>query len=246
MYLSRLILNPLNAQARAELARPYEMHRTLLNAFPQGSVNKERNEADSAGVLFRVDENPRDNIIAVLVQSRDVPDWSFLNGQKDARGHSYLLPASANGDGKPNPATTEFDWKKKIHVGQTLAFRLRANPTKRLGKGAGMEHYKRVGIYKEDERLKWLREKMEGDVHRPQLVGGFRLLRAQIGQEEKIENFKAINRADQSYDLKLFSVRFDGVLQIVDLSNAIRTLESGIGTAKGFGFGLLSIAPIKE
>jgi len=244
MYLSRLTLNPRNAQVRAELARPYEMHRTLLKAFPRGAIGVARDADNAAGVLFRVDQKPRENVIAMLVQSRIAPDWSFLDNQRDARGHPYLLPASLIEDGKPNPAMTEFDLSNKIAAGQTLAFRLRANPTKRLGKAAGDDKGKRVGLYTEEEQLKWLRDKLQGDEHR-QLTGGFRLLRAQISQEEKIENPKAINRADQSHDLKVFAVQFDGVLEVVDEDEAIRTIERGVGSGKGFGFGLLSLAPIR-
>jgi len=234
MYLSRLTLNQRNAQVRAELARPYEMHRTLLRAFPQGVVDKNRDEDDAAGVLFRVDEKPGENLITVLVQSRIAPDWSFLNEKRDVRGHAYLLGPS---ESKP------FDLK--LVAGQTLAFRLRANPTRRLGKSAGADKGKRVGIYKEEDQLKWLQEKMEGNEHRRQLAGGFHLLRAQISREEKIENPNAINRADQSHDLKVFAVQFDGVLQVVDPVKAIQTIEVGIGSAKGFGFGLPSVAPIR-
>jgi len=245
IYLSRLIINPRNTQVRAELARPYEMHRTLLRAFPEGKFGVSRDKDDAAGVLFRVDEKPRENLILTLVQSKSTPDWSFLNDQHDRRGQPYLLPASVIGDGKPNPAITKLDLSKKLKVGQTLTFRLRANPTKRLGKAAGDDEGKRVGIYKEEEQQKWLREKLEGNEHR-QLAGGFRPLRVQISREERIENAKAINRNDQSYDLKLFAVQFDGVLQIVDLGKAIQTIEQGIGSAKGFGFGLLSVAPARE
>ena len=91
MFLSHLVLNPCNAQVRAELARPYELHRTLLRAFPQGIVHKERGDDDAAGVLFRVDEQPRTNSITVLVQSKIAPDWAFLNDKRDAGGHAYLL-----------------------------------------------------------------------------------------------------------------------------------------------------------
>ena len=44
MYISQLVLNPCNAQVRAELAHPYELHRTLLRAFPPGSVHKPRDD----------------------------------------------------------------------------------------------------------------------------------------------------------------------------------------------------------
>ena len=91
MYLSRLILNPLCAQVRAELARPYEMHRTLSRAFPQDTFRKTRDDSNAAGVLFRVEESPRDNRIVVLVQSQIAQDWTYLNDERDARGHEYLL-----------------------------------------------------------------------------------------------------------------------------------------------------------
>ena len=39
---------------------------------------------------------------------------------------------------------------------------------------------------------------------------------------------------------------FDGVLEVNDPDIFIKSIESGIGSAKGFGFGLLSIAPVKE
>ena len=34
MYLSRLILNPRSRRVQRELAEPYEMHRSLMKAFP--------------------------------------------------------------------------------------------------------------------------------------------------------------------------------------------------------------------
>lgn len=243
MYLSQLLLNPRNAQVRTELARPYELHRTLLRAFPQGGVGVARDGDDAAGVLFRVDESPRNHRIVVLVQSKTAPDWSFLDGKRDARGHAYLLPAPLIGDGKLNPATTEFDVSKKIHAGQTLAFRLRANPTKRLGKSAGDDHHKRVGIYDEDKQLEWLREKLEGNPEKHRPPSGFHIVRAMVSRDEKIENQEAIHRDNRTHDLKLLSVLFDGILQVADVERASQAIERGVGSAKGFGFGLLSLAP---
>ena len=34
MYLSRLILNPRHRRVQREVANPYEMHRSLMRAFP--------------------------------------------------------------------------------------------------------------------------------------------------------------------------------------------------------------------
>ena len=38
MYLSQLTLNPRNRRAQRELAAPYQMHKTLMRAFPFGTT----------------------------------------------------------------------------------------------------------------------------------------------------------------------------------------------------------------
>jgi CRISPR system Cascade subunit CasE len=223
MYLSRLTLNPRNAQVRAELAHPYELHRTLLRAFPPGSVHKPRDDDGAAGILFRVDESLREHKITVLVQSHLAPDWSFLNAEHDARGHTYLLCP---------PESKAFDLK--FAVGQRLAFRLRANPTRRLGKSAGERQGKRVGILKEEEQLEWLRRKAD--------AGGFRIIRVLISREERIVDSPGAKPARPA--LEWFAVQFDGILQVVNVDAFVRTLRGGIGSGKAFGFGLLSLAPV--
>lgn len=226
MYLSQLLLNPRSAQVRAELARPYEMHRTLLKAFPAGGVNQDRADDDAAGVLFRVDEKPLESVIAVLVQSKIPPDWSFLSDKRDARGHAYLLQPA---EFKP--------FELKLVAGQMLAFRLRANPTKRLGNHARDENGKRVGIYDEAGQLEWLKRKVE--------AGGCRIVRAMVSRDERIENKDAIHRDNRTHDLKLLSVQFDGILQVVSMEDLWKTVVRGIGSGKVFGFGLLSLAPVR-
>ncbi len=228
MFLSQLTLNPRNLQVRAELARPYEMHRTLSKAFPQNTYDKERDGADAAGVLFRAEQDARTNRITVLVQSKLEPNWTWLQEEHDARGHAYLA----------RPAAYKA-FELRLVPGQMLAFRLRANPTKRR-KSDG----KRIGLEYANEKLDWLRAKLQGDEKREQIPGGFRMVRATVGDEEFIKNENAIRRAERSHDLKLLVAQFDGVLQVEDPVNALETLERGIGSGKAFGFGLLSLARV--
>ena len=113
MYLSRLILNPRNRRVQKEVAQPYQMHRSLMKAFPDNlKPGDER-------VLFRLEAHPRTGALTLLVQSLTLPDWSWL-AESNARG--YLLPVN-----EPNPAVKSFDLN--LAPGQVLAFRLRANPT---------------------------------------------------------------------------------------------------------------------
>ncbi|HXF64759.1 MAG TPA: type I-E CRISPR-associated protein Cas6/Cse3/CasE [Caldilineaceae bacterium] len=214
MYLSRLILNPRSRQVQRELARPYEMHRTILRAYPEKLAEQ------AERVLFRVDAQPRTGALQLLVQSHLCPDWGWL-----AETSGYLDP-HANGE---NPALKEFDLH--LRAGQLLAFRLRANPTQKLSRSLarGLEKGKRVGLYKPEEQLAWLARK--GETH------GFRLVSATAQQQERLDD--AIHR------LKLLSVLFEGVLQVTDGARLAEAVASGIGSGKAFGFGLLSLAPMR-
>jgi CRISPR system Cascade subunit CasE len=130
MYLSRLILNPRSRQVQKELADPYQLHRTIMAAFPDVLPPDER-------VLFRVDL--ADGLPVLLVQSQHPPEWDCLDPPGE-RG--YLRPTSL-----PNPAVKQV--ALALAAGQRLRFRLRANPTvKRAGK--------RVGLYRQEEQIDWL------------------------------------------------------------------------------------------
>ena len=139
MYLTRIFLNPYSRQAQSEAARSYQMHKTLLKAFPTPLPENER-------VLFRLEEHPRSGGLMVLVQSQTVPNWSILP-------ETYLLPTDQlPGQIEANPEVKLVD----LHVsqGQFLAFRLLANPTvKRAGK--------RHALYRADEQNEWLKRKLE-------------------------------------------------------------------------------------
>jgi CRISPR system Cascade subunit CasE len=211
MYLSRLILNPRHRRAQRELAQPYQMHRSLLRAFPD-NLDRERER-----VLFRVEVNPRSSEPAVLLQSTLEPDWSWLQ-ENGARG--YLL--------RP-PETKPFDLQ--LAPGQTLVFRLRANPTaRRTFVEKGEKKKRRVGLYREEEQIAWLERKGEH--------GGFRPLSVRSGGQETVGGWDK-----ERHKLKLLAVQFDGLLQVTDPARLRQTVRQGIGSGKGLGFGLLSLAP---
>lgn len=217
IYLSRLTPDLRSRQAQRDLMAPYELHRTLLRAFPNGKTGIDRTDAEAAGVLFRVEDRSASSP-TVLVQSRVAPEWSVLKA-------GYLASP---------PLVKPIELM--LRPEQVLAFRLRANPTRRLSAGKGHSG-KRVGIYKLEEQLMWLARK--GEQH------GFRLLQAQVATSTKLKDEQAIRRGSQRHDLELLAVRFDGLLRVGDPNRLIEAVETGIGSAKGFGFGLLSLAPAR-
>ena len=113
----------------------------------------------------------------------------------------------------------------KVADGQLLAFKLRANPTM---KKAG----KRIGLIKEEDRLNWLRRKAGN--------GGFDFVQLQTIPAGIVKTQKA------DKIISFYSVTFQGILKVTDRAKFTETLAHGIGSGKGLGFGLLSVAPYKD
>jgi len=235
MYLSRLLLNPRSRQVQRELANPYEMHRTLSRALPNNLMHVARNQENTAGLLYRLDIHPQSGHLALLVQSQQHPDWTFLLpiDRNSESNQSYLLITDLWQEER-NPAIKEINLQ--VAIGQSLHFRLRANPTKRMGNSAQYDKGKRVGIYDEEGLRAWLKRKAD--------AGGFQIQSLLISQDEKLIRQAAIKTEGASHKLELFSVQFDGILQVIDPAAFLTALQAGIGSGKAFGFGLLSVAPV--
>ena len=221
MYLSRLLLNPRSRQVQHELADTYEMHRTICRAFP-GEIFQDN---QASGILFRVDVHPNTGVPTLLIQSLEMPNWSYLlTSRKD-----YLLGETNLPVGADNPAVKQVDLQ--LRAGQVLAFRLRANPTKRLKESA-----KRIGLFREEDQLTWLGRKIE--------AAGGTLVSAHITGKANLRG-KLFAEKNDDRRMKFISAQFDGILQVKDPSLLVKAVGVGIGSAKGFGFGLLSLAPVR-
>ena len=213
LYVSRLWLNPRSRQAMAEVANPYNLHRTLTRALSDGE------EYLLARLLFRVEDRMESRTPWLLVQTLCPPDWGYL-----AEHPGYLL--------RP---VEEKSVEPAVRQGQRWRFRLRANPTKRLpGRQAvdaagKMKDGPRVQLFHEEDQLAWLAR--QGAQH------GFALVGCQVSGVEMQHSRKAIGP-----EMHHQAVTFDGLLQITDLAAFRMALEGGIGPGKGLGFGLLSVA----
>ncbi len=248
LFLSRLLLNPFSRQVMSEIANPYEMHRTIMRAFPQQEQISTRKAREEFGVLFRCEQREGEHPVKVYVQSLLEPDWSYLYGLS---GYLYkncenacecknIMPAYAN-----------------LKAGQLLSFRLKANPTKRVGKEGDPLRGKRVDLLREDEQIEWLVRKSQGSGDIP---AGFEILGMTATEKDSLpETLKFIRvrgegkissrKKDTSSEKGVsqvthLSVIYEGILRITDREAFIQTLIRGIGPGKAFGFGLLSVAPV--
>lgn len=117
-------------------------------------------------------------------------------------------------------------FQPRLEAGRLYRFRLLANPTvKRDGR--------RLGLLREEDQRAWLARKLaeaggelSGCVVVPQ---GFQRSRKNPREDDDAQTHLA--------------VLFEGVLRVADPMRLTEALENGIGPAKGYGFGLLSLAP---
>ncbi len=217
MYLSRLMLNPRSRQVQRELLNPYELHRTILRGFPD--------RRDRSGVLHRLDIHPRSAAITLLVQSLAEPNWQWLTRS------AYLLPAEDTA-GRSNPAVKSFDLH--LQPGQVLCFRLRANPTikkVRRDDTGQRRNSNRVPLLRAEQQAAWLERQGQQN--------GFHLLQVEVGIPQELVASKGGGQAP----ILVYSVQFEGRLQVTDPARLQQAVARGIGPAKAFGCGLLSLAP---
>lgn len=214
MYLSRLILDPRSRQVRSEMANPYQLHRTVMSAFPERLPPDER-------VLFRLEVQRKTGIPILLVQSQYPPDWSAVQPPRKSR---YLLLSERGEWEGENPAVKSV--QMRLVAGQVLAFRLRANPTVR-------RNGKRLGLYREEEQQGWLQRKLQ--------EAGARLLEARQDDQGRVNG--TLYRQGLPHRLQFLAVNFEGLLRVEDAERLTLSIRNGIGSGKGLGFGLLSLAP---
>lgn len=240
IYLSALDLNPRSSLVRRDIADCNDLHRTVLSAFPAPVGDVKAREAFA--VLYRL-ETARTSPIRLLVQSETEPDWSRLSS-------GYLCP------GRSAATKRVDDHYETLFCGHELRFRLRANPTKRVGK-TGKPGWvgKRVNLVTEAAQLAWLERKGRD--------GGFDLLTARAapglfglshpGNRSSVLEVQARTtsqiegwRGCEGQKLSFGSVLFDGELRITDTESFRETLRRGIGSGKAYGFGLLSVAAARD
>jgi CRISPR system Cascade subunit CasE len=247
LYLSRLTLNLRSREVQADLANSQKLHGRLLTAFPATG-----NRADFT-ILYRIEpsasEGTRAETLTGLVQSAILPDWSNLPDH-------YLANVPLNWfdqASSTNPtAMKRIDRVyQAISSGHLLRFRLRANPTRKIhikpddprgGRQTG-KNGMRVPV-REEELPNWLARK--GSQH------GFRIVESRhqpdpISGSEQRGSKSTSHGGDSSntHDRQRLihqAVVFDGVLEVIDAARFQETLRSGIGSAKAYGFGLLSVA----
>lgn len=221
MYLSRLRLNPLSRDVARDIGDVAQLHRTVMRAFPS-APNGESARAHYK-VLHRLEADQSRGTVTLYVQAQSAPNWDFLPD-------GYIIEQDDSALGvKPVDELYEA-----IAAGRRLRFRLRANVTRKIDTKTGSDgvrrHGRRVPLYGEKEQIEWLRRQGERN--------GF-----QVASISTLVSGSAELYRSRSTGRTFQGVLYEGTLMVLDADAFRRALVDGIGPAKAFGFGLLSVAP---
>ncbi|MBP2478593.1 CRISPR-associated protein Cas6/Cse3/CasE subtype I-E [Crossiella equi] len=220
VYLSKLPVNMCSREFRRDHADIHQMHRTVMRAFRTRADDSSARH--SHGALWRMDPSHRGFVC--YVQSRSAPDWATLPAD-------YLLDRVEVRDLSP--------LLERLRPGRRFAFRLVGNPTRivRTPEQIDMRaRGKRVPLGTVGEQVEWLVRK--GEQH------GFVVPTGANGQPDVAPSPCPAGTGDKrSGRISVVPVRFDGHLVVTDAELFTEALRSGIGRAKAYGCGLVSLAP---
>lgn len=242
MFYSVLKIDVDAAPGRLWLRNLYRVHQRLCMAFPSSDQTKDDPEflkpfnpdgfqhvhgerTDREAFLFRIDPQAGGSPV-IVVQSAVEPDWDYA-----FQNVTFLIAAESR------------QCEPLLQNGQLLRFRLMANPTKRLSKnstGADGNPVKKDSVGK---RVPVDKDKLNDWLIRHAEKSGFmvdkKLLNVQTG-------YVIASKGKDDKLKRFFYARYDGSLKVTEAPLFKNALMGGIGPAKGFGFGLLSIAPVKS
>ncbi|MFE3074381.1 type I-E CRISPR-associated protein Cas6/Cse3/CasE [Streptomyces sp. NPDC059247] len=253
MYLTRFRVNTARTGARRLLSSHQVLHAAVMSSFPS-LLPTSQPATDAPRVLWRLDHNAPGEVLLYLV-SPDTPDLTHLVEQA---GWPTTL---ADGTGwQTHPYTPLLE---RLAKGDRWGFRLTANPVHHIRR-TDDEPRKRTAHLTPHHQMSWLLDADRQD------RSGFRVLekpehnrllpegtthqgRPHHGDryELTVRDPRTINfdksrttSARRGHPVTLVTATYDGRLEVTNPDLMRRTLTQGLGKAKAYGCGLMTLAPL--
>ncbi len=241
-HLSRILLNPARARARRFFADPHILKAAILGEFAHQPVTER--------VLWRLGQRTTPGLTAVqgelLILTQSRPSWAGIvetagfpddpAGAPQVRDYGPLLALLAVG--------REFAFKVRVNPVQNTKALI--NPTKseasRIAADASHRSL-RVAHRTAGAQTLWFTARTAG--------WGFDVADGASGEpdlrivdRQRLDFTKGADGGRQR--VRLGTATFEGRLQITDLERFRAALLSGVGPAKGYGCGLITLAKIHD
>ncbi|PZG15597.1 type I-E CRISPR-associated protein Cas6/Cse3/CasE [Nonomuraea aridisoli] len=227
MYLTRFRFNTARLGARRLLSSPQRLHAAIMFAFAEPPTEPR----GGPRVLWRIDRNSRAETYLYIASPAE-PDLTHLaeeagwpqTGRWETHDYEPLLSRLTKGD--------------------VWSFRLTANPVHSIRRKAD-EPTKVTAHVSRRHQIDWLLQRQD--------KAGFVVLEKPAEQRlhDELDQHEVVVRdrrqldftkAGQRHSVTLVTVTFDGRLQVTDPDAMRHTLTAGLGKAKAYGCGLMTLA----
>ena len=220
MYLSRIRLDLTHEMTSKTVESPYRTHAAVEGLFPLDA----RREDSDCRILWRIDDEFVPEHALLYIVSPEPPNVSAAVDRFDVAEDCV--------------ATKDYlPFIERICEGDAWRFRLKANPVRRVLVDKGRTARDGIvgsiqGHVTVANQLEWLESR--SGVNGFTLVGGVSEV---VVSHRSREVFARAGRK-----VTLVTAQFDGALVVTDAERFRHVLGYGIGRAKGFGCGLLTVA----
>lgn len=225
-WLARLEVDAETVRTAGISEDVYAWHKMLWECYP------DQPEAER-DFLTRIDQIEGAYRFWVLAKRKPVrPQWCPVDGfSLNEIAPSFLAHRYYAFDLRANPVKAMV---QRTANGEPV---LKANGKRKSGK--------RMPLVKPDELRAWLDRKGEVRCRDKEaghdVPGGFRIVEEKPLEISPMVESHFRKKGHSGYH---GGVQFRGILEVTDREQFIASYQSGIGSAKGFGFGLLLLAPI--
>ena len=222
LYLSCIDLDLSRRKTLETITSPYRTHAAIEGMFHPDAAREDAN----CRILWRMDDGGSPERARLYIVSPEVPAVSEAIERFDIDESSV-----ASKDYLP--------FSSRVVQGDIWRFRLKANPVRRVLVDKGRRPNEGIvgtiqGHVTVSQQLEWL-ESHAGP-------NGFSLVSDASDVVVSHRSREVFNRDDRK--VTLVTAQFDGVLRVEDPDKFRHVLGFGIGRAKGFGCGLMTIAAL--
>jgi CRISPR system Cascade subunit CasE len=233
-YLSKIGLNPLRRGAQRLATSPHRLHAAVLGGLGVQPVAER--------VLWRLDEGTHRHDVLVLTQSR--PSWAHLVEEAG-------WPGADDGEALVRDLAPVLDLAV---AGREFAFRVKANPVSSTRRPAhptaaqarSLADFERrrgvrVAHRTASHQLGWLTTRASEEHH----PWGFSLPEAAGAPLARLvaRGHEQFRKGGGGAVVTIDTATFEGVLVVRDPRRFREVLVGGLGSAKAYGCGLLTLAP---
>lgn len=223
--LTRMSLNPATRGGRKLLTNRQAMHAAIMAAF-----SPETHDEMGGRVLWRVDRDAHRHVLYTV--SPVEPDLTHIVEQAGWAGQSW-------------DAAAYDSFLRRLTRGQRWGFRLVANPVRSVARERARS--KVLPHVTPAQQVGWLEERSAG--------WGFSLV-APTAEDSPASGVLVSQRHDDRFGrvegttgrrgkVTLRIAQFDGTLEVTDADTLRSALVAGMGRAKGYGCGLMTLRPLE-